>query len=144
MIEIDEIAVPVDGSEGASRAAVFAARLAVATGKPLSLLYVFPATPMALIGLASMSAEHIKQAEADAAREIFEKARAAIADTGVASSEKILLGDPANELIGYVNQHPKSMLVMGRRGLSPIQSLLLGSVSEKVARHAHGAVTLVN
>lgn len=144
MIEIDEIAVPVDGSEGASRAAVFAASLAVATGKPLSLIYVFPATPMALIGLASMSAEHIKQVEADAAREIFEKARTTIADTGVTISEKILLGDPANELIGYINQHPKSMLVMGRRGLSPIQSLLLGSVSEKVARHAHGAVTLVN
>lgn len=144
MIEIDEIAVPVDGSDGASRAAVFAARLAAATGKPLRLLYVFPATPMALIGLASMSAEHIKQAEADAAREIFEKARAAIADTGVVSGEQILLGDPANELIGYVNQHPKSLLVMGRRGLSPIQSLLMGSVSEKVARHAHGAVTLVN
>lgn len=144
MIEIDEIAVPVDGSDGASRAAVFAARLAAATGKPLRLLYVFPATPMALIGLASMSAEQIKQAEADAAREIFQKARVAIAETGVATDETILLGDPANELIGYVNQHPKSLLVMGRRGLSPIQSLLLGSVSEKVARHAHGAVTLVN
>lgn len=144
MIEIDEIAVPVDGSEGSSRAAVFAARLAAATGKPLRLLYVFPATPMALIGLASMSAEHIKQAEADASREIFAQARAAIADAGVDSNELILLGDPAHELIGYVNQNPKSMLVMGRRGLSKIQSLLLGSVSEKVARHAHGAVTLVN
>jgi nucleotide-binding universal stress UspA family protein len=144
MIEIDEIAVPVDGSEGSSRAAEFAARLAAATGKPLRLLYVFPATPMALIGLASMSAEHIKQAEADASREIFAKARAAIADAGVDSNETILLGDPAHELIGYVNQNPKSMLVMGRRGLSKIQSLLLGSVSEKVARHAHGAVTLVN
>lgn len=142
MIEIDEIAVPVDGSEGASRAAAFAARLAAATGKPLRLIYVFPATPMALIGLASLSAEQIKKAEEDASREIFEKARAAIA--GVDCSEKILLGDPANELIGYVNQNPKCMLVMGRRGLSPIQSLLLGSVSEKVARHAHGAVTLVN
>ncbi len=144
MIEIDQIVVPVDGSEGASRAAVFAARLAAATSKPLSLLYVFPATPMALIGLASMSAEQIKQAEADASREIFEKARGAIADSGVACSEVVLLGDPANELIGYVNQHPNSMLVMGRRGLSPIRSLLMGSVSEKVARHSHGAVTLVN
>ncbi len=144
MIEIDEIAVPVDGSEGASRAAAFAARLAAATGKPLRLIYVFPATPMTLIGLASMSAEQIKQAEADASREIFERARAAVADAGVETTEQILLGDPANELIGYVNQHPRSLLVMGRRGLSPIQSLLLGSVSEKVARHAHGAVTLVN
>jgi nucleotide-binding universal stress UspA family protein len=144
MIEIDEIAVPVDGSEGANRAAAFAARLAAATGKALRLIYVFPATPMAMIGLASMSAEQIKQAEQDASREIFDQARAAIAATGVACSETILLGDPANELIGYVNQHPQSLLVMGRRGLSPIQSLLLGSVSEKVARHAHGAVTLVN
>lgn len=54
------------------------------------------------------------------------------------------LGDPANEVIGYVGEHPKALVVMGRRGLSPIQSLLMGSVSEKVARHAQGAVTLVN
>ena len=144
MVEFDEIVVPVDGSDGAGRAASFAARLAAAIRCPVRLLYVFPATPMAMVGFSRMSSEEIKQAQNSAARDIFGKARAAIGDAGTEVDELILLGDPGNELIGYVGQHPKTLVVMGRRGLSPIQSLLMGSVSEKVARHAQGAVTLVN
>lgn len=33
--------------------------------------------------------------------------------------------------------------MMGKRGLSKIQHLLLGSVSDKVVRHAPGVVTVV-
>ena len=143
-VEFDEIVVPIDGSDGAGRAATFAARLATATGCPIRLLYVFPATPMAIVGFSSMSREEIAQSQKSASREVFAKARAAIGDAGNGAEEIVLLGDPANELINYVAKHPRTLVVMGRRGLSPIKSLLMGSVSEKVARHAQGAVTLVN
>jgi len=144
MIEFDEIVVPVDGSDGADRAATFAARLATATGCPIRLAHVFPATPMALVGLSTMSREDIERVQKNASRDVFTKARAAIGDGGDEAEEILLLGDPANELINYVAKHPKTLVVMGRRGQSPIKSLLMGSVSEKVARHAQGAVTLVN
>lgn len=144
MVEFTEIVVPVDGSEGAGRAAAFAARLAAATSCPVHLLYVFPATSMAMIGFAAMSAEEIKRAEQSAARDIFDKARASIGDAKVEVGETVRLGDPAQEIIDYVEQNPSALVVMGRRGLSPIKSLLVGSVSEKVARHANGAVTLVH
>ncbi|MCC5867350.1 MAG: universal stress protein [Gammaproteobacteria bacterium] len=144
MAEFDEIVVPVDGSDGAGRAATFAARLAAAVNCPIRLIYVFPATGMAMVGFSTMSAEEIKRAQSSAAKDIFGKARAAIGDAVGEVDEIVLLGDPANELIGYVDQHPKTLVVMGRRGLSPMKSLLMGSVSEKLARHAQGAVTLVN
>lgn len=144
MVEFDEIIVPVDGSAGAARAASFAARLAAAIRCPIRLIYVFPATSMAMVGFSTMSAEDIKRTQSSAAKEIFGKARAAVGDAVDEVDELVLLGDPANELLGYVAQHPKTLVVMGRRGLSPIQSLMMGSVSEKLARHAHGAVTLVN
>lgn len=144
MVEFDEIVVPVDGSEGSGRAASFAARLAAAVKCPIRLTYVFPATPMAMIGFSKMDAEEIKKVQGNAAKDIFETARAAIGSTGATVEELVLIGDPANELINYIDHHPKALVVMGRRGLSPIESLLMGSVSEKVARHAKGAVTLVN
>jgi nucleotide-binding universal stress UspA family protein len=144
MVQFDEIVVPVDGSGGAGRAASFAARLAAAIRCPIRLLYVFPMTSMAMVGLSRMSSEEIVQAQNSAARDIFDKARAAVGDAGADVDTLVLLGDPASELISYVEQHPKALVVMGRRGLSPIQSLLMGSVSEKVCRHAQGAVTLVN
>ncbi len=144
MVEFDEIVVPVDGSDGAGRAASFGARLAYAIRCPIRLLYVFPATSMAMVGFARMSPEEINRAQSSASRDIFDKARAAMGDGAAEVGEFVLLGDPANELIGYVAHHPRTLLVMGRRGLSPVQSLLMGSVSEKVARYAQGAVTLVN
>jgi nucleotide-binding universal stress UspA family protein len=144
MVEFDEIVVPVDGSEGATRAATFAARLASMVQCPIRLAYVFPATSMANIGFSRMNPDEFKTAQNSAAKDIFAKARAAIGDTKAAVEELVLLGDPAYELIGYIDQHPKALVVMGRRGLSPMKSLLMGSVSEKVARHARGAVTLVN
>lgn len=146
MVEFDEVVIPVDGSEGSARAAAFAARLAAAVQCPIQMIHVFPATGMALVGLSRMTPDEIKQAESSAAKDIFANARAAIDIVGaeVELRELVLLGDPANELLGYIAQHPRALVVMGRRGLSPIKSLLMGSVSEKVARHAHGAVTLVN
>jgi nucleotide-binding universal stress UspA family protein len=55
----------------------------------------------------------------------------------------ITVGDPAEEILRYVNADPDALVVMGRRGLSPVKTLMLGSVSEKVLRGAGGTVTLV-
>lgn len=144
MVEFDEVIVPVDGSEGSGRAARFAARLAAATQCPLKLMYVLPASSALLMSMAKLSAEEIKQIEHNAAREAIESARTAMGDTGATAEEVVAMGDPAEEIITYVDSHPKSLVVMGRRGLSRIQTLMLGSVSEKVMRHAKGAVTLVH
>jgi nucleotide-binding universal stress UspA family protein len=144
VVEFDEIVVPVDGSEGAGRAARFAARLAKATGCPLKLMYVFPATPDAIMGMARLSREEIEQAKGNTAREAFDKVRQAIGEISDTVDELVVLGEAAEEIIGYVDHHPDALIVMGRRGLSRMQTLMLGSVSEKVMRYARGAVTLVN
>ena len=48
------------------------------------------------------------------------------------------------EILAYLNKRPGTLAVMGRRGLSPIKSLLLGSVSDKVVQHATNPVLVVN
>lgn len=144
MAEFDAIVVPVDGSPAAGRAAAFGARLAAALQCQVRLIYVFPATAMAVIGLSRMTPEEIKQAQNNAARDIFAQARAAMTDGTAQVEELVLLGDPAAELLDYLGRHPKTLVVMGRRGLSPLQTLVMGSVSEKLARHAEVPVTLVH
>jgi nucleotide-binding universal stress UspA family protein len=142
--EFNVIIVPVDGSEGSQRAARFAARLAKATHSKVNLLHVFPATPNEVIGMASLSREDIEHAEKQAARKAFDKALQAMGEQQQEIEEKVLFGDPAEEIIRYVGEHPDALVVMGRRGLSRMESLLLGSVSEKVVRYASGAVTIVH
>lgn len=55
-----------------------------------------------------------------------------------------MTGDAATEIINYLDRHPGSLVVMGRRGLSPIRNLMMGSVSDKVMRHGGRAVMVVS
>jgi len=146
MVEFEEVLVPVDGSESAHRAAGFGVRLAEAVGMPLKLVHVVSLTPQLVMTLAKMSKDDIHALQQQQARAVLDQAQAAIAacDVRAAIGELVLVGDAAQEILGYLEAHPKTLVVMGRRGLSPIRSLMVGSVSEKVMRYALGAVTLVH
>lgn len=146
MIDFDEILVPVDGSPGAHRAALFGAHLAATLGVALKLTYVVPLTSESVMALAKLDKAEIEQLQQQQARSVLDQAGAALAGEGVGIKPEtlVLIGDAAEEILHYVNGHPKTLVVMGRRGLSPLKSLVLGSVSEKVMRYAQGAVTLIN
>jgi len=146
MIDFDEVLVPADGSPGAHRAALFGAHLAGKLGVPLKLTYVVPLTSESVMALAKLSKAEIEQLQQQQARGVLDQARAVLDQAGAAAQAKdlVLIGDAAEEILNYVQQHPKTLVVMGRRGLSPLKSLMLGSVSEKVMRYAQGAVMLVN
>lgn len=146
MVEFDEILVPVDGSECAHRAAVFGGRLGAALGMPVKLLYVVPLTTDTVIALAQMTHAQIRAAHEEHARGIFAQAQSVLAACGARAADAtvVLVGDAAQEILGHVDANPRTLVVMGRRGLSAIRGLMLGSVSEKVARHAQCPVTLVH
>lgn len=52
-------------------------------------------------------------------------------------------GDPGAEIVDYAEQSDVDHVVMGSRGRSSIERLLLGSVSETVTRRAPMSVTVV-
>jgi nucleotide-binding universal stress UspA family protein len=72
-----------------------------------------------------------------------QSAREAIGDSGAVAGDVQLLGDPAEEIVRYAEDDPGVMVIMGRRGLSRMKSLVLGSVSDKVSRHAKSPVTII-
>jgi len=138
-----EILVPVDGSENAMRAVRYALGLAGALGARVRLFYVFPVSSVEIIGMAGMSRDDIEHAAQAAAQRVFDKLHASIGETDVKLVDETSIGDPAEEIIRCTEDDHDLLVVLGRRGLSRIQSLLLGSVSEKVVRHAHSPVTIV-
>lgn len=142
--EFKVIIVPVDGSEGSQRAARFAASLAKATGRKMKLIYVFPANPSEIMGLSQLPQKEVESVKKESARKVFDKAQQAIGGGQGEVEEQILFGDPAEEIIRCADGETEPLIVMGRRGLSRVKSLLLGSVSEKVMRHASAAVTIVH
>jgi len=142
--KINEILVPVDGSESSVRAARFGMRLARALGVGVTWFYVFPAASVELIGMAGMSRADIERASGISGERVFGQLRQALEGELIEQlSFETAMGDPAEEIIAYTEQHDAVLVVIGRRGLSRIKTLLLGSVSDKVMRHAKSPVTVI-
>jgi nucleotide-binding universal stress UspA family protein len=140
---IKEILVPIDGSKNSLRAAKFGLEMADAMNVGVRLFYVFPAASVEIIGMAGMSRADIDQAAQASAQRAFDQIREQLGDTSVQIDQETSIGDPAEEIIRYTEDDHSVLVVMGRRGLSRMQSLLMGSVSDKVSRHAKSPITIV-
>lgn len=139
-----QIIVPVDGSEPAANAARFANALGVATGIPVTHLHVFFITPGELVGAARMAQADLEKLRKESAQKAFTAAREAVGHGGHEVQERIVFGEPVDEILAYADAHGPALIVMGRRGLGRVQQLLLGSVSDGVMRNAKGPVTIVS
>jgi nucleotide-binding universal stress UspA family protein len=144
MTKIEEVLAPVDGSDGSHRAARTAATLAKSLQVPLTLLYAAPLTAESAMAIAKLDRDEVEAMQRQRGADVLATAQAQIKDLGVEAGEAVLLGDPAEEILAYLDQRPGALVVIGRRGLSPLKTLLLGSVSDKIVRHASNPVTVVN
>jgi len=54
-----------------------------------------------------------------------------------------VIGDPAEELLAYADEHDINHIVVGSSGRGGVSRVLLGSVAETVARRAAVPVTIV-
>ncbi len=147
------ILVPVDGSEGASDAARYAAGLAKGLGIPLRLLYAFPTDPVEMFGLPTaephpedleyFSPDSFARLRDQSAEKAFAATREVMGETEVEVQEQIIGGSPAEAIVEHAAREEAPMIVIGRRGLSGFKELLLGSVSQRVLHHAACPVTVV-
>jgi len=138
------IVVACDGSEHSSHAAKMAAELAKATGQSLKLLAVFPGTKLERLIVSGIPQSDIDEEANEYGRKAFDAAKQAVSGIVEPTDEVLLKGDPAKEIIDYLEDNRGTHMFLGRRGDSMVRSLTLGSVSEKVVRHAHGPVTVVS
>lgn len=137
-----QILVPVDGSEHSFRALQVACGLARAESKKIKLLHVVPSKeiPEGLKRYAEVenvhdSPEHLY--ESAIAENVLNAARDQAIATGTAEVEcSIGHGDATKGILEAATHGDVDTIVMGTRGLSDIQGLVLGSVAHKVA---HGA-----
>jgi nucleotide-binding universal stress UspA family protein len=138
------IVVACDGSGHSLQAARMAAELAKATGQPLKLLSVFPGSRSERLIVSGALPKKLEEEVENYGREVFDAAKAAVSGIADPVEEVLLRGEPAKEILGYLEGNPGAHLVLGRRGHSMVRSLTLGSISEKVIRHATGPVTVVS
>ncbi|PIC64947.1 universal stress protein [Sporosarcina sp. P13] len=134
------IAVAVDGSENAWRAAKHAIMLAEYLPKAqLEVIYVQDHNKAKNERLLSQSPESLAFEREQKLHPIVALAR----DSAVKAQIVMLKGNPSQEIIKYVNDKKIDKLIIGSRGLNTFQEMVLGSVSHKVMKHVNCPVTVV-
>ena len=138
--------VALDGSQHALDAFRFFARWPQPAGLGVHVVGVvetvpFPRTAPAMIRTELQAAVAAAERErCDALERAFDAARPLVA--GGNTDETMAFGDPAAELLRIADKNAADLIVLGARGLSAVQRLLLGSVSETVLRDAQCAVLI--
>lgn len=77
------------------------------------------------------------EAEAAARKSVLAPGRAILEELGVSDiTEEVTRGGPTEAILELAESGEVDLIVLGRRGLGAIKSLLLGSVSRKVLEHS--------
>ncbi len=134
---IAKILLGYDGSASAARALDFAVETARKWGAELHVLAV--ARPPDLgteIEVEPVIERELKH---------YESVIAGTADklAGLASHTEVVVGHPAEQLLRYAETHGIDHIVVGNRGRSLFERLLLGSIARQVVAHAPCNVTIV-
>jgi len=143
-----KIIVAIDGSPQSDKAAEEAVRLASISGSKFkSHLYavmVLPSmkTPSFTDFFPDKPATEMPgwQEKRDRLFYVVEKVAA---EAGVSMDSLVVYGDPAEELIRIAEEKNCDVIVVGSSGKGRMKRTLLGSVSTKVALHAHCSVYIV-
>jgi nucleotide-binding universal stress UspA family protein len=133
---VAEILLAYDGSDHARKALEKAISLA-GEGDEIAVLYVIPSALRE--EFEGMDPEISK----GKAREVVNEAVSIIKARERKAMAVVHEGDVAEEIINFATELQCSLIIIGSKGVSKIGRFTLGSVAEKVARHADKAVLIV-
>ena len=57
---------------------------------------------------------------------------------------EVMLGDPSDAILNYNREHAIDMVIMGTHGRKGLDRVIFGSVAERVIKHAHIPVLVIN
>lgn len=155
------ILVPVDGSDYARKALQIACKLADPAHAVIYLLNVtqLPAAqdPLGMaVGAPALGAseeeamqaglalvEQMKNAE-EAGHDLIERSKSAVGLVDIELQSVVKVGAPAEVIAGEAARLGVEAIVMGSRGVSDLQGLMVGSVSHKVMHTAECTVITVH
>jgi nucleotide-binding universal stress UspA family protein len=135
----DRILVPTDGSTGTAHVALQALDLAAQYGGTVHALSVVDTDVSTLLSEAGSGTQRLRARAEKAVTTVQHMAGAH--DVEVVT--EIREGDPAETILAYAEEIDADLVVAGTHGRSGVRRHLLGSVAERVVRHAHCPVMTV-
>lgn len=137
------IVVGVDGSPHADRALTWATRQSLAEHRSLTIAHTVPAPTMGFMDAAMVDGQTARSDLDMDGQKVLDEARSKVEGTAPELEVHTVLdvADPREVLLHLADD--AAMLVVGSRGRGRLRSLLLGSVSVALVRHAPCPVVVV-
>lgn len=132
-----KILCAIDFSAGSERAMRVAIRLANQSEAELVLAHVWYVPPLAITGQYTLPAEVMQALADDAQTGLDAASRDATTSFGARQvTTRLMNGPPWREIVTLLESEAFDLAVLGTRGRSGLDRILLGTVAEKVVRHA--------
>ena len=144
-----KILVATDGSKEAELASSSAADLAERTGSELHIVYVGHMPPVFYESPGTWALDPDLQRrmgeriEEESRTKLDEQVQRIGEVGGEVAGAQARLGRPDAEILRLAEELGAGLIVLGSRGLGPLRSALMGSVSHSVVQHAHCPVLVV-
>ncbi len=136
----EKILLPVDGSAHADHAAAYAAKLAKTAKAKIVLLYCRKTVPTFL---GEPNSDEYLENLMQAAEKIMKPYRERLEEAGV-PFEDLIIGGAVPEVIANTASGEKcDLIIMGSKGKSELEGLLLGSATHRVLQTAPCPVLVV-
>jgi nucleotide-binding universal stress UspA family protein len=147
--KLGSVLVAMDGSEDSFRAVRFLQSLPLPRQTKVRLLSVvepirYPASaPIVLRGQLVRMIKEVESERRGQLEKVLEQAASQLDDKITRVTRSTPSGDPASVITASAATYDADLIVVGARGHGAMARLLLGSVSEKVLRHARCPVLIV-
>jgi len=137
-----KIVTGVDGSPNSLRALEHAVQLAKQLSSELIVVYVvhIPITSYSYDVLGSLEVFNKLEEEG---KQSLAKCATMASEAGVTARTVLLTGEPAQGILDTAGKEGADLVVVGSRGTGTLERLLMGSVSERVARFSKCPVLVV-
>ena len=134
----ERILVPTDGSQGSAHVALQAIDLAEQYGATIHVLSIVDDSHRSLLDIGSHSDSLEEEAE-----KAIERVSKMASVHGVEAVGEVREGDPAEEILDYADEIEADAIVAGTHCRSGVERRLIGSVAERLVRHANCPVMTV-
>lgn len=123
--------IALDGSEESLEAVRLAINL-IHGGLKADVALVQVQEPASLLQLATRDADDIAAAAVEAGEHLMADGMALLDAQGIGYTTEVVLGEPATMLIDMAEELDADWVLIGARGVSAVESVLVGSVSKAV------------
>jgi nucleotide-binding universal stress UspA family protein len=148
-ISVNRILLATDGSKYSDVITQFLLKLPLPKHCEIIIVTALQSYLAALIRMPTLDLQtnqallaRLQAAEENEASKITAKSEKQFQAKGYKTASVVLRGGAAEAILAAAKKYEADIIAMGSRGLSEIESLLLGSVTERVARHADCSVLI--